>query len=226
MRKELHDYFATEIAVDMEEEKEKEEEPEPEVVEPETKEEIPVAQPEPDKEEDPYENDEPAPIPAEAPDTLTTDAVDMTGEGWDMVDKDGSKRTGGGFTSEKGTAKKPVRNKRARIDGEERGKGRGPARRKKANQTRAAMPEGSTEWNCPFPPQADLEQVDKAAVLISVTVASDGTPKSVNVISDPGYGFGQMAKRCALTRRYRPGLDAEGNAITASTPQLRVTFTR
>jgi len=230
LREDLHDYFTTQYDVDVVEEKEKEKEEEPPIEE----EEEPVVQPEPQPVDvqkpidDPYEDDEPAPAPAEASDALTQDEpVNMTDDSWTIVDKDGSTNTGSGYASKKGTSKKPVRNRRARDDGKPGGRGTGPARATapKVDRSRPPKPLTGTFWNCPFPPQADLEQVDKAAVLIAVTVAADGTPKGVKVLNDPGYGFGQMAKRCAMAERWSPALDADGRAI-ATTAQVNMHFTR
>jgi protein TonB len=193
----------------------------------------PIVEPEapdaPPPDDNPYPDD-PAPTPAEAADVLTSDdPVDLTGAGWAIVDKDGSKATGGGYTSKDGKSKKPVRNPHARNDGVKGGKGTGPAQppRPKVDRSRSVSLQGGATWNdCPFPPQADLEQVDRAAVLVSVTVSPDGSARSVRVMSDPGYGFGQQAKRCAMTKRYKPALDAGGQPITASSPPIRINFSR
>jgi protein TonB len=91
---------------------------------------------------------------------------------------------------------------------------------------RAARP-SSTEWSsCPFPAEADIEQVDYAVVTLIVTVRVDGTPRSVQVLSDPGHGFGRAARMCALSRRYEAALDRQGLPIVGSTPPFRVSFTR
>ena len=88
------------------------------------------------------------------------------------------------------------------------------------------MPLGGRSWSCPFPPQANVEQIDKASATVSVTVGPDGSPRGARIVSDPGYGFGAMAKRCAMGRRYQPALDFDGNPITATTPPIRVFFRR
>lgn len=83
-----------------------------------------------------------------------------------------------------------------------------------------------TAWNCPFPAEADAEGIDNATATIVVTVGNDGSPRSVSVVSDPGTGFGRAARQCALGRRYTAGLDRDGNATTATTPPIRVRFSR
>jgi protein TonB len=85
---------------------------------------------------------------------------------------------------------------------------------------------GSRTWNCPFPPEADAEQIDSAVVRVIVTVRADGTPQTVQVASDPGFGFGRAARMCALARRYTPGLDRDGKAVTKTMPPITVSFSR
>ena len=92
--------------------------------------------------------------------------------------------------------------------------------------SRAAVPSGGASWNCPFPPEADADQIDEARVSLIVTVRPDGTPASVNVVNDPGHGFGRAARMCALTRRFSPTLDRAGQAITGATAPFIVRFTR
>ncbi|HTJ81324.1 MAG TPA: energy transducer TonB [Polyangiaceae bacterium] len=85
---------------------------------------------------------------------------------------------------------------------------------------------GSTSWNCPFPPEADAEGRDRATAVIVVTVRPDGSPQSVSVMQDPGSGFGRAARSCALGRRFKAGLDRDGNPTTATTQPIRVNFSR
>ncbi len=243
MREELHQYFWSEYEVDIVEEKPADDEAaaepiadEPEEVVPEEKAPEPIKQqPAEEKadDEDPYDDDEePPPAPAEAGDILTAgdeqdDPTDLTR--FAIVTKKGSKSTGGGFTSGKGTSKTPVHNPYAKPGGKIGGTGTGPVKSstpKAKNRSRAPGLVGGRSWNCPFPPQADLEQVDRATAVIAVTVGADGRAKSVRVISDPGFGFGAAAKRCAYGRRYQTGLDSSGKAITATMPPVRVHFRR
>ncbi|HPB98387.1 MAG TPA: energy transducer TonB, partial [Polyangiaceae bacterium] len=90
----------------------------------------------------------------------------------------------------------------------------------------ATIAQGTNWSSCPFPPEADVDQVDYAVVTLVVTVRADGTARSVQVVSDPGHGFGRAARMCALSKRYQPAWDRDGNAIMATTPPIRVTFTR
>ncbi len=238
-REELHEFFWAEYDVNLLEDKKKEEqkpEPEEEEEEPEPEEEVVLPPPEPDEptepepiDDDPYEDDEPPP-PSEASDVIAMDegeAVDLSGDGWTIVDKDGSKNTGSGYTSAKGTEKGPVTNKHAKIGGKKGSKGKGkPKRPKKKNRSRPPQLTGSRSWDCPFPAQADTEQVDRATAVVSVTIGANGRAIRAQILSDPGYGFGRAAQRCAMARRYEPALNADGRPITATTPPIRVRFSR
>jgi protein TonB len=162
---------------------------------------------------------------------LTADgAVDMTGAGWDILDNDGSTSRATGATARTGRKEGHVGNPNARSDGVKNGTGKGkprpkpkPRRRKKDMSRPASVIGGS--WGCPFPPQADLNQIDRAAVTLSITVGTDGRAKSASVVSDPGYGFGAQARRCAMSKRYKPALNRDGKKIT-KTIVVRVRFTR
>ncbi len=85
---------------------------------------------------------------------------------------------------------------------------------------------GSKSWNCPFPPEADAAGKDSATVQLVVTVGSSGNASAVKLIADPGNGFGRAARSCALARKYKAGLDRDGNPTTATTPPITVRFSR
>jgi protein TonB len=82
-----------------------------------------------------------------------------------------------------------------------------------------------SKWRCPFPPEADIAKIDQAVVTVRVTVQPDGTASSATVTSDPGYGFGRVARLCALGMHYSPAVDRTGTPITASAP-VTVRFQR
>jgi protein TonB len=94
------------------------------------------------------------------------------------------------------------------------------------DQSRPASFAGSTSWNCPFPPEADADDVNQAVVSLVVTVGPDGSPVSVKVLSDPGSGFGAAARRCAFAQHFTPALDASGRRIAGTTQPIRVRFVR
>jgi len=240
MRKELHEFFWATHEVDVVEDKkekkaeEKEEEAVPEPEEPEPVVPPPDTAPEPEEKppDDPYDDFEPPPAPMEAPDVLTQDKgpVDLTGDGWEIVDKDGSDSRGYGQVSAAGTAKTATYSRQAKPGGQDGGRGKGdlkPKPKPRKNLSRPAGLSGSTSWSdCPFPPEADQEQVNVATVTITVTVGPNGKALSVRVLSDPGYGFGAAARRCALTKKYAPARNADGQPITSTTPPINVRYRR
>src|SRR5262245_19123782 len=56
---------------------------------------------------------------------------------------------------------------------------------------------------CPFPPEADVKGIDSADVTIRVYVGADGSAKSVEILEDPGNGFGRAATQCAMLWHFR-----------------------
>ncbi len=227
----IHDYFWTMYEIDVPKAppttKEEPPPPPPEPLPPE-----PAAPPPPKANEDPYKDAPPpqAPAPAKADDIYN--AKDDGQEPLDfgkMVDNDGARGAGYGAQSSAGQGTTPVTSKAARPDGTPGGTGTGTAPAAAPptpDRSRPPTLVGSTSWNCPFPAEADAEGRDSAVATIIVKVRPDGSPESVSVVSDPGSGFGRAARSCALTRRYQPGLDRDGNATTASTPPIRVRFSR
>ncbi|MFO0755361.1 MAG: energy transducer TonB [Byssovorax sp.] len=198
--------------------------PEPEPAPP-----APVPKAEAKPKDDPY--DQP-PTPAQAAKVLTQKEdpndkpEDLTGN--TIVSGEGN--APGGLVSASGKGDKVVTNPAASLTGTPGGTGTGPKPPPPAptgpDLSRGATFEGNTSWNCAFPPEADAEQIDNAVVNITVTVRPDGSPLSVSVLSDPGYGFGRAARICALGRRYQPALDRAGQPMTGTTPPIKVRFTR
>jgi periplasmic protein TonB len=171
------------------------------------------------------------PQPAEAAKVLTADPqpsegpVDLTNT---FVTGSGSTYAGG-TTSSDGTSKTAVYNPAAAPTGVPGGTGTGPAppAPRKDDKSRAPGLLGSVDWNdCPFPGEADAEQIDQAFVLIQVKVKPDGSPENVSVVQDPGHGFGREARKCAMRKKYSQGLDPDGNAIGGTTKPFRVRFER
>ncbi|AKT40890.1 energy transducer TonB [Chondromyces crocatus] len=234
MRFEVHDFLWATYEVELprpetpEPPKEAEPEPEPQP-EPE-----PIPQPKlapqntPPPEADPYD---PPPAAAAAPEVLTqapdpNEIVDMTSFGIASGKGEGP---GYGMVAGDGTAKTATRNPNAKVGGTVGGKGTGDPRPPPPpgpDRSRAPNILGSSSWNCPFPPEADAEQIDQARVVIMVTVRPDGSPLSVKVVNDPGHGFGRAARMCALGKRYQSGLDREGKPTTGTLGPITVRFTR
>ncbi|WP_437587945.1 energy transducer TonB [Sorangium sp. So ce1000] len=68
--------------------------------------------------------------------------------------------------------------------------------------------------------------MDEQTVVIRAVVRADGTVASAELLSDPGYGFGQMSLACVRRQRFVPAADEEGRPITATSPPIRVRFPR
>jgi outer membrane biosynthesis protein TonB len=192
----------------------------------------PPPEPEPEKAPPPppaaNEPPPPPPAPAEAAKVLTAEAdpdapVDLTDQG--IVSGEGELH--GGITSSTGTAKTVVRDLKAQPGGVPGGTGTAPAPAVKAPEqdlSRRPSPVGQN-WNCGFPSEADLDGVDQAIVEITVMVGGDGRAKKVTVLKDPGSGFGNQARQCAMRMAYNPGLDKAGQPAAISAT-FRIRFTR
>lgn len=213
-----------EIAIEVPKETPPEPEPEPE----------PAAEPEATEVQAPADAvKETAAQPAAAGKVLAAEAdpdapVDMTG--FTMVQGEGD-RFAGGTTASYGTSETAVRNPKTSKEGIQGGQGAKPKPPPPPpdpakSKARAAAARGTNWSSCGFPAQADMEQIDFARVRLSVTVDPSGKAKAVQVISDPGNGFGSLARQCAFRMVYAPALAADGSPTTASTPPFTVTFTR
>lgn len=207
-------------------------EPPPPEPEPEPEKEEPKPEPPPVKQEVP--KDEPPPPPpaaAQAGAVMTQEPtpdepVDLTGN--TFVTGSGSTYAGG-TTQAGGTSKSAVYSPHAVATGVPGGTGTAPAPPPppKVDRSRAAGLLGSTDWSdCPFPGEADAEQIDQAYVTIQVKVKPDGTADSVQILQDPGHGFGREARKCAMRKRYTTALDVDGNAVGGTTKPFRVRFER
>jgi protein TonB len=192
--------------------------------------EVPVPAPEPAAPD--QKVGDPPPAAAEAGKVLTQEPdpdepVDLTGNGFVTGTGD---RYAGGTTAAAGTSKTAVRDPKAKPGGVPGGKGSKPGGAPAAappgkDASRPATPT-SRSWNCGFPPEADFDQIDYATVMISVTVGADGRAKRVNVLSDPGHGFGRLAKSCAMRMQYNVGADKDGQPLVKTTSPFPVRFTR
>jgi protein TonB len=93
------------------------------------------------------------------------------------------------------------------------------------NRARSVLLEQSA-WNCPWPVEADAEQVNEQTVVLQASVRADGRVDNVDILSDPGFGFGANARLCALRTRFEPARDGTGQPIIAMSPPIRVHFYR
>jgi periplasmic protein TonB len=83
--------------------------------------------------------------------------------------------------------------------------------------SRKARVAGGASWSCPFPAEADVEQLDHAVVTLRIVTSASGAPLSVNIVSEPGNGFGREARSCALRKSYDAALDRAGKPVEGST---------
>jgi protein TonB len=82
------------------------------------------------------------------------------------------------------------------------------------------------QWQCDWPKEADASEVDRQTVVLRARVSAEGAARSVDVIQDPGLGFGAAAQACALHTRFEPAHGPDGKPIAATSPPIRVRFTR
>jgi protein TonB len=168
------------------------------------------------------------PAAAEAGKVLTSDPdpdapVDLTDEGFVSGTSD---RFAGGVTASAGTAKTAVRNTAAVPTGVGTGTPKAQVvAAPKVDLSRPPSVNGTSFDHCPFPPEADAEGINFAKVQVVVMVKPDGRARSVTVVKDPGFGFGQAARACALRAAYSAASNATGQAVEQSI-NLNVKFTR
>jgi protein TonB len=188
----------------------------------------PPPPPEPPKPEEkqeaprPVAREAPPPPPAQAGKVLTREAdpnepVDLTG---DTIVTGNAEGYVGGVTASNGTSKTAVRE--AAPTATQAPASAAPPAPDKSRQAKLA---GGSDWDCPFPEEADALQIDDAHVTIQVEVRPDGSPANVTVSSDPGHGFARMARTCALGKHFEAAADRDGHPID-STMTVRIHFTR
>jgi periplasmic protein TonB len=97
--------------------------------------------------------------------------------------------------------------------------------RSSVDHSRPAAVLGEAHWNCPFPTEADADQIDDATVTIRVELDASGAVRRVAPIVDPGHGFAREAQRCATQKHWVPALDRAGAPIEG-TVTIRVRFDR
>jgi protein TonB len=172
----------------------------------------------------------PAPAPAQAGKILAQEPdpdapVDLTGAGFVTGNADSY---AGGVTASTGTSKKAVRDLAATPGGVPGGTGTKPGPAVAASDmSQPPSLIGGTNWeDCPFPPEADADQIDLAKVTVVVTVKSNGSAQDVRVVTDPGHGFGREARRCAMRKRFEPAKDREGRPMLGTMPPFTVRFER
>ena len=143
----------------------------------------------------------------------STSPVDFTGSAF--VVGSGPSYAGGATTST-GTNRKPPA---GAVAANGTGDGVAHSRARPVSLDQAA-------WNCPWPAEADARQVDQETVVIRVAVGVDGHADRVDVLQDPGFGFGPAARQCALATRFGAARNTVGDPIAALSPPIRVHFFR
>ena len=124
----------------------------------------------------------------------------------------------GGNTERSGTSRTPV----AGAVAPGTGNGTAPTARSLARPVSLDQ----SAWSCQWPSEADAQQIDEQTVVLRVVVRVDGRAERADVVSEPGFGFGQAARTCAMATRFEPARDAAGHAIAATSPPIRVHFFR
>jgi protein TonB len=182
----------------------------------------PVPQDEPDE-------SEPAPEAAQAGAILTQEPDEKEADDdYDDTFVTGEHDTyAGGMTANLGKSLAAVYGLGARVDGTPGGTGSAaPAPPPAPDHSRLATFGTNSMWDCGFPWEADRDRIDHALARIAVTVRPDGTAESVQVVFDPGHGFGRLAKSCALKQHFDVALDRDGHPVTGTTPPFAVRFNR
>lgn len=83
-----------------------------------------------------------------------------------------------------------------------------------------------SEWRCDWPAAAMSQDIYEQFVVMRVVVNADGTVERAQAVNDPGFGFGAAATQCARRTRFTPARDDLGRPIRATSPPIRVRFTR
>ncbi len=186
----------------------------------------------PPKNAPPPPKDAPAPAPAAAQAGKILTAPTEPDQPLDLTDNGFVTGTGdryaGGTTATNGTSQTAVRSPYARGGGTPGATGKAPVRAPPppAKDFSAPARPTSTNWNCGFPAEADMDQIDHAVVRVVVTVTAAGRARSVSVLNDPGHGFGRLARQCAFRQTYTPGRDRYGKPVARTTPPFTVRFNR
>jgi outer membrane biosynthesis protein TonB len=108
------------------------------------------------------------------------------------------------------------------VAGVPAGSGQGAAR---SSLAQPARPNGG-QWRCPWPSEAVAADIYAQNVVVRVVVEADGSVVSASALSDPGHGFAAAAEACARRETYSPARDDNGRPVRATTPAIRVNFSR
>jgi protein TonB len=137
----------------------------------------------------------------------------------------------GGATTSAGTGIAPVSMSAVNRDGEavagtSAAAAQPPAEaRRRRSRARPVQLQGG-EWNCDWPAAALAQDIYEQAVVVRVVVDSAGDVVDASAAADPGYGFADAAIACARQRRFTPARNDDGENVRATSPPIRVRFTR
>jgi periplasmic protein TonB len=137
----------------------------------------------------------------------------------DVVVTGAAKQYAGGLTASAGTS-------RSVLPGKPSPGTPGPALPSAAPDRSSPVSLESENWSCPWPPEADAQQVDEQRVMLRVIVDAQGVAEAVTVLFDPGHGFGPAAVACAKQTRFTPARNRSGEPVRSTSPPIRVRFTR
>jgi protein TonB len=177
---------------------------------------------------------EPPPPVAEAGKVLTADPdpnepLDLTG---DMGFVSGTgERYVGGVTATSGKGQKATYNRGAQVDGVVGGKGTAPAPAAPAYKgpdlSRPAKRSSNSRLErCPWPAEADVEQINYMLVPVLISYDATGKITTAQVMKDPGSGFGRESERCVMRDPpLVPALNAEGKPV-GGTMLLKIRYDR
>jgi protein TonB len=84
----------------------------------------------------------------------------------------------------------------------------------------------ATDGACEFPAEANTKGIDSAVVVVQIMVEPTGAASDVRVLVDPGHGFAEAAKACAMAQTYVPARDRHGVLIPGWTPAVSLRFVR
>lgn len=121
---------------------------------------------------------------------------------------------------------RPTTDPRASFGGKDGGRGASIAKDAQAtrDRSRGAHVVGGYANDCEFPREAG--DILHASADVVVHVRADGRAAQVIVVRDPGHGFGEAARRCALRHAFVAARDRGGRAVDAITAPITVRFTR
>jgi hypothetical protein len=91
--------------------------------------------------------------------------------------------------------------------------------------SKPASPAGG-DWSCSRLFPTDPDAPDQAAVTLVVEVEPNGRPRSIRIARDPGFGFGEAARRCAQGQSFSPALGVDGAPVLGRTRPFVVRFSR